>query len=323
MLTRHQQTTKTKTPASDLENTPRVATYSSITTALLLIMVDLLHYLKSVASLKETLLSELNPYELMSLRYALGRNPFTDLERFKYVSIIPLLGINGNHILRMNELGYTVTIIGKELKTLNDMLCEAILPQSSVFYTSAFVFCSRTSEAEGGHHASTSMMERGLVNANSIIDPLVIGAKESWIDNVFLFNYGVQTTLTVGDQSSRGAGSWMSPSITRHTLNLPTVGQHNHFSTDYMWINFRTCPEIMPTIRTGVSDQVLDVAEDLPLDYTVHDDDDTSRIEFHTIMRAGGAWPSLSDGLIMSNLRGRILRTRRRTCARVVSIARK
>jgi hypothetical protein len=73
-------------------------------------------------------------------------------------------------------------------------------------------------------------------------------------------------------------------------LNPP--GINSHYTTEYMWINFKTHPETMPKIRTGHTDQVMDVGEQLPLDHTIFDDDDASRMVFQ-----GLTWSPELNGL--------------------------
>lgn len=249
-----------------------------------------INLIETIPHFKTTLLSYLGPRASVQLRIALGRQRLTSpIETLRYASVYAMIDVNIDWILKMNSLGWSVVLAGRDIATVNDMLyAQDIVPHVCLRFGDVFehdpvtvnLYCVRTAQGDD----DDGKRRRPPLNLDSIVYTNKINKtgmtfRRQYINNVYntmayKSSQGVMVHFGVREQTSC---DWidtahMTTLIRMNTTNLDSVFGWARYKTKYMWTNIHKWPDQAYMIRKAYSRYVHSMNDKIPNDITLLDD---------------------------------------------------
>ncbi|KAM3064704.1 hypothetical protein ACMFMG_002682 [Clarireedia jacksonii] len=222
-----------------------------------IVIMRLEYLIECIPDFRTGLFSAATPTDLMSLRKALGGKPLGSCkEDFKYMSVCALLNINIEWVNMINELGYNLIIVGKDLVKLNKFLHFPNLAASSPkLQFDIMMYCTPIVPTKDQHYQPlfSPQVCRDLELALAGHQPDSEVTTRTQVDGAFatVSGRGFKARLRL-DSVHETECPWFWP---RNTMDL--VDQHTwksghvSYSTSYIWVNYLAFPNLVPSIRKG------------------------------------------------------------------------
>jgi hypothetical protein len=198
------------------------------------------------------LLNNIGPVDANLLRVALGGKQLMSIkESMIYSNVFALLGLNLNWIQEVNELGYAVTLVGKDLLKLNDILYTPLptetLPRLKFNF---IVMCT------GGSH-SLDEVPPLVNNVNAALEGCLWQTTPGrWSSHITVIGPNFDAVLMFTSDREHWRSRWLTKELSPLIVELQTSNTtEKEFITFYVWVNFKILPEHRPRIRRAYTSE--------------------------------------------------------------------
>ncbi|XMA20909.1 hypothetical protein WAI453_013700 [Rhynchosporium graminicola] len=217
----------------------------------------------------------IEPKDVTSLRVALSSPPLTsNVEAIEKSSVFGILGISAHWIKSVNELGYTVTLVGKDLTKINDILYT---PRHDKDLTvSIFIMC--TNLIGGAYYYLASDLRSAVLERDSRYR-ILIGDSERAMACMRIGD-GIEANIYMGEPSdcqyttyTWQKGAYKSTEKIQYQNTIRT-------ETEYVWMNLVRRPHDRPLIRKAYERYRINAVTMVQYDFFIHDDVQTISMSF-------------------------------------------
>jgi hypothetical protein len=260
-------------------------------------MIKIDSLIEMIPDFRMGLIRLLDPFDAFAFRQALGgKSLFSDTEKFQFADVHAVLGLSLKWVKEVNELGYAVVVLGKDLIRLNDWITTRVHPWvRSTNGLRVLIMCVRQRSGRGPRPTAVDDLRQATGSDD------VQGTNGGTIQRLERIVENVTIQVLMLDRVI-AESVFLNPHMTSDLVKLPNLDYNSNMSrytSAYTWTDFCRFPARSGRIRSCWSRYTIMTSKPsgerdttMPVDYTIYDDDDAGHVTISSIIRPAPRTPS-------------------------------